>query len=277
MRYGIVTANLGEYADPRVAVRLAVAAEAAGWEAFFVWDHLGFVWGAPSGDPWVILSAVAASTTRLKLGLSLTPLARRRPHVVANAMTSLDLLSGGRAIFGAGLGGVPDEFTAFGESDEATRRAAMLDEGLMILDGLWSDETVSHRGQYYAVEGVSLAPLPLQRPRIPIWIGGEGAPALRRAARWDGWLAPATSHDGTPTMAKSPERIAEMVATIRRHRTTTAPFEVAIDGYSEAGDPALPRAYQAAGATWWLESIHGMRGTLGEMVARVEAGPPVPR
>jgi alkanesulfonate monooxygenase SsuD/methylene tetrahydromethanopterin reductase-like flavin-dependent oxidoreductase (luciferase family) len=277
MRYGIVTANLGEYADPRVAVRLAVAAEAAGWEAFFVWDHLGFVWGAPSGDPWVILSAVAASTTRLKLGLSLTPLARRRPHVVANAMTSLDLLSGGRAIFGAGLGGVPDEFTAFGESDEATRRAAMLDEGLMILDGLWSDETVSHRGQYYAVEGVSLAPLPLQRPRIPIWIGGESPPALRRAARWDGWLAPATSHDGTPTMAKSPKRIAEMVATIRHHRTATSPLEVAIDGYSETGDPALPCAYQAAGATWWLESIHGMRGTLSEMVARVEAGPPVPR
>ena len=150
----------------------------------------------------------------------------------------------------------------------------MLDEGLQILDGLWSGETVTHCGQHYAVEGVSLAPRPLQRPRIPIWIGGERAPALRRAARWDGWLAPATSHDGTPTMAKSPERIAEMVATIRRQRTTTAPFEVAIDGYSEAGDPALPRAYQAAGATWWLESIHGMRGTLGEMVARVKAGPP---
>jgi 50S ribosomal subunit-associated GTPase HflX len=78
-------------------------------------------------------------------------------------------------------------------------------------------------------------------------------------------------------MSKSPERVAEMVATIRRHRTTTAPFEVAIDGYSEAGDSTLPRAYQAAGATWWLESIHGMRGTLGEMLSRVEVGPPVPR
>jgi alkanesulfonate monooxygenase SsuD/methylene tetrahydromethanopterin reductase-like flavin-dependent oxidoreductase (luciferase family) len=169
---------------------------------------------------------------------------------------------------------VPDEFTAFGESDEATRRAAMLDEGLMILDGLWSDETVSHRGQYYAVEGVSLAPLPLQRPRIPIWIGGESPPALRRAARWDGWLAPATSHDGTPTMAKSPKRIAEMVAEVGRHRTTDAPFEVAVDGYSEAGDPTLARAYGAAGATWWLESIHDVRGPLDEMMARVKAGPP---
>jgi alkanesulfonate monooxygenase SsuD/methylene tetrahydromethanopterin reductase-like flavin-dependent oxidoreductase (luciferase family) len=275
MRYGIVTANLGEYADPRVAVSLARAAEAAGWEAFFVWDHLGFVWDTPSGDPWVILSAVAASTTRLKLGLSLTPLARRRPQVVANALASLDLLSGGRAIFGAGLGGVPEEFTAFGEPGDAKERAAMLDEGLHILDGLWSGETVTNRGRHYAVQGISLAPLPLQRPRIPIWIGGESPPALRRAARWDGWLAPATSHDGTPTMAKSPGRIAGMVDEIWRHRTTEAPFEVAIDGYSEPGDAGLTRAYGAAGATWWLESIHDVRGPLDEMMARVNAGPPV--
>ena len=274
MRYGIVTPNLGEYADPRVAIRLARAAEAAGWEAFFVWDHLGFVRGVPSGDPWVILSAVAACTRRLKLGLAVTPLARRRPQVVANAMTSLDLLSSGRAVFGAGLGGAPEEFTAFGEPADPKERAAMLDEGLRILDGLMSGETVTHRGRHYAVQGVSLALRPLQRPRVPIWIGGEGSPALRRAARWDGWLAPATSHDGTPTMAKGPGRIAEMVGEIRRHRTTDAPFEVAVDGYSVAADPALPRAYGAAGATWWLESINDARGPLDEVMARVKAGPP---
>jgi alkanesulfonate monooxygenase SsuD/methylene tetrahydromethanopterin reductase-like flavin-dependent oxidoreductase (luciferase family) len=273
MRYGIVAANLGEYADPRVALRLARAAEAAGWEAFFVWDHLGFVRGVPSGDPYVILSAVAALTTHLKLGLAITPLARRRPQVVANALASLDLLSGGRVVFGAGLGGVPEEFTAFGEPGDAKERAAMLDEGLQILDGLWSGETVTHRERHYSVQGVTLTPRPLQSPRIPIWIGGEGPPALRRAARWDGWLAPATSHDGSPTMAKGPERIAEMVAEIRRHRKTKAPFEVAIDGYSEAGDPGLPRAYGEAGATWWLESIQDARGPLDEMMARVKAGP----
>ena len=68
--------------------------------------------------------------------------------------------------------------------------------------------------------------------------------------------------------------MAEMVAEIRRYRTTEAPFVVAVDGYSESGDFGLPHTYGAAGATWWLESIHGMRGTLGEMMARVEAGPP---
>jgi alkanesulfonate monooxygenase SsuD/methylene tetrahydromethanopterin reductase-like flavin-dependent oxidoreductase (luciferase family) len=218
------------------------------------------------------LAAVAASTTRLKLGTAITPLARRRPQVVANALASLDVLSGGRMIFGAGLGGVTEEFTAFGDPGDAKERAARLDEGLMILDRLWSGVSVTHRGPHYAVEGVTLAPLPLQRPRVPIWIGGEGTPALRRAARWDGWLAPATNPDGT--MAKSPERIAEMVAEIQRHRTAGAPFEAAVDGYSESGDPTLPGAYGAAGATWWLESIHGMRGALEENMARIEAGPP---
>jgi alkanesulfonate monooxygenase SsuD/methylene tetrahydromethanopterin reductase-like flavin-dependent oxidoreductase (luciferase family) len=277
MRYGIVMSNLGDYADPRLAVCLARAAEGAGWESIFVWDHLGFAWGSPSSDPWISLSAAALSTTRLKLGTAITPLARRRPQVVANALGSLDLLSGGRMIFGAGLGGMTEEFTAFGEPGAAKERAAMLDEGLAILDRLWSGEIVTHHGQHYDVENVSLAPLPLQRPRIPIWIGGESPPALRRAARWDGWLAPTTSPDGRPIMDKDPERIAEMVAEIRRHRTTDAPFAVAVDGYSDSGDPTLPHAYEAAGATWWLESIQGMRGSLDEMVARVEAGPPEPR
>ena len=274
MRYGIVISNLGDHADPRVAVRLARAAEEAGWEAFFVWDHLGFVWGSPSSDPWISLSAVAVSTTHLKLGTAITPLARRRPQVVANALVSLDLLSGGRMIFGAGLGGVTEEFTAFGEAGAAKERAAMLDEGLTVLDRLWSGEMVTHHGQHYDVEKVSLAPLPLQRPRIPIWTGGESPPALRRAACWDGWLAPATSPDGTPTMGKDPGRIAEMVAEIRRHRATDAPFAVAVDGYSDPGDPTLPRAYESAGATWWLESIHGKRGSPEEMMVRLEAGPP---
>jgi len=274
MRYGIVVSNLDDQADPRLAIRLARAAEGAGWEAFFVWDHLGFVWGSPSSDPWITLSAVAVSTTRLKLGTAITPLARRRPQVVANALGSLDLLSGGRMIFGAGLGGMAEEFTAFGEPGVAKERAAMLDEGLAVLDRLWSGEMVTHHGLHYDVENVSLAPLPLQRPRIPVWIGGESPPALLRAARWDGSPAPATSPDGTPIMDKEPGRIAEMVAEIRRHRTMDAPFAVAVDGYSDPEDPTLPHAYQAAGATWWLESIHGMRGSLDEMIARVEAGPP---
>lgn len=276
MRHGIVIANIGEYADPREAVRLAQAAEAAGWEGFFVWDHLGFVWNAPSADPWIVLSAVAASTERLKVGTDVTPLARRRPHVVANSLASLDILSGGRVIFGAGLGGVAREFSAFGDPGDAKRRAAMLDEGLTILDRLMSGEKVSHHGRHYTVEGITLAPPPVQRPRVPIWIGGEAKPALRRAARWDGWLASAANLDGSIGMSKSPEKIEELATDILRHRTSDTPFDIALDGYSEPDTPEIPQSYAEAGATWWLESIHGRRGSPEEMLARVEAGPSKP-
>jgi hypothetical protein len=74
-------------------------------------------------------------------------------------------------------------------------------------------------------------------------------------------------------MAKTPGQIAEMVAAIYSRRVTDAPFEVAVDGYTEPDD-RLPRVYEEAGATWWLESIHGMRGGIEEMMARVRAGPP---
>jgi alkanesulfonate monooxygenase SsuD/methylene tetrahydromethanopterin reductase-like flavin-dependent oxidoreductase (luciferase family) len=131
VRYGIEITNLGDYADPRAVVRLARRAEASGWEGLFIWDHLGFVWGAPTGDPWIILSAVAASTARLTLGTAVTPLPRRRVQVVANELATLDLLSGGRAVFGAGIGGVPEEFTACSSSrpprsSPPSRRGALI-------------------------------------------------------------------------------------------------------------------------------------------------------
>ena len=181
MHYGIDVATLGDYANPRSVVPLAQAAEAAGWDGIFVWDHLAFAWGVPSGDPWVILAAVAQATSHLKIGTAITPLPRRRPHVLANTIATLDLLSAGRVILGAGLGGVPREFTAFGEEDNPRERAQRLDEGLDLLNRLWAGEPVTHTGAHYTVENVTLAPLPVQRPRVPIWIGGESRPALRRA------------------------------------------------------------------------------------------------
>src|SRR5437870_1322313 len=149
MRYGLCVANIGTYADPRTAARLAAAAEAAGWEAFFVWDHLGFVWDGDTGDPWMVLTAAAAATSTLVVGTAVTPVPRRRLQVLASQVATLDLMSGGRTIFGAGTGGVKREFSAFGEPDDARLRAAMLDEGLDVLNRLWSGEDVTHRGMHY--------------------------------------------------------------------------------------------------------------------------------
>lgn len=273
MNYGVDVVTLGDYADPRLVVKLAQAAEAAGWQGLFVWDHLAFAWGVPSGDPWVILAAVAQATKHLKIGTAVTPVPRRRPQVLANAIATLDLLSEGRVIFGAGLGGVSQEYSAFGEEDEAVHRARQLDEGLEILDRLWTGEKVAHRGVWYTVNDVTLAPLPLQLPRVPVWIGGDSRPALRRAARWDGWVT--GGDDEECRMVKTPEQVVEKVAYINQHRSVSQSFDVALTGCSQPSDGCLTRDFAAAGVTWWLESLHGSRGPFDELITRVMAGPAV--
>jgi probable F420-dependent oxidoreductase len=261
VRYGVCLANIGTYSDPRTSVRVACAAEEAGWEAVFVWDHLAFVWGPPAADPWVVLTAVAAATERVRIGTAVTPVARRRPHLLAQTVASLDVFSGGRVIFGAGLGGSESEFGRFGEPTDATVRAAMLDEGLGVLRELWSGEQVNYHGEHYTVDGVTLAPRPVQ-DRVPIWIGGNRKPSLRRAARWDGWLADSADPTG---MTLSPEDVARSIDVIGRGDG----YDVAVLGQSDRGDPA---AYADAGATWWLENLHDMRGSPEEILALVQAG-----
>jgi alkanesulfonate monooxygenase SsuD/methylene tetrahydromethanopterin reductase-like flavin-dependent oxidoreductase (luciferase family) len=269
MRYGIEVIPFGDYSDPRAVVRLAQAAEAAGWEAIAIWDHLLFPYGA--GDPWVTLAAVAQATTRLKLITAVAPLPRYRPHVLARTLTALDILSAGRVIFGTGLGVAFDQ-APFGDPTDAPTLAAMLDEGLDVLSGLWSGESVTHHGRFYQVEDAQLVPTPAQRPRIPVWIGGDSPAALRRAARWDGWVIGTINEQCQIT--KPPERLAAQVAVLRSHRADDAPCDVAVDGVSSPGDHELVREYAEAGATWWLEAIFGARGSDDEMLARISAGPP---
>jgi probable F420-dependent oxidoreductase len=263
MRHGLLVANVGTYSDPRNVVRVGVAAEAAGWEALFVWDHLAFAWGPPAADPWVTLAAVASSTSRLLIGTAVTPVARRRPHVLAHAVATLDVLSGGRVIFGGGLGGVASEFSLFRDEDNARLRAEKLDEGLDLLRRLWAGERVEHHGRHYSIAGVALAPLPLQQP-LPIWIGGNSPRALQRAARFDGWIADTADPE---RMTVSPDELADKIAAIGRDDN----FDVAVHGYSDVADL---RAYGEGGATWWLEDLHDMRASPADILTRVAAGPP---
>lgn len=272
VRFGLSVATLGDFGDPRFVMRLAQKAEAAGWEALFVWDHLAYAWGVPAGDPWVILSAVATRTRRLLIGTAVTPLPRRRLQVLAQTLVTLDRLSEGRLVLGVGLGGVGAEYAAFGEPEDAWVRANMLDEGLPLLDRLLCGETVSYAGAHYTLQGVSLQPRPWQQPRLPIWVGGESAPALRRAARYDGWVFAAD--DESATNVKSPQQVERMVAGLMQERAGAQPFAVAMTAVSAPRDGELVASYAAAGVTWWLESIHGLRGSQEEMDARVAAGPP---
>jgi alkanesulfonate monooxygenase SsuD/methylene tetrahydromethanopterin reductase-like flavin-dependent oxidoreductase (luciferase family) len=273
MKYGIDLINAGHFADPRHAVEIAQAAEASGWDGLFLWDALAFIWNGASGDPWVTLAAVAASTEKLIIGTAVTPVPRRRPQVLAQHLVSLDLLSRGRTVFGAGIGGVAEEFKEFGQPFELKAAAAMLDEGLDVITGLWTGEPLSHHGDHYTVENVTFKPRPVQRPRIPIWIGGESRPAMRRASRWDGWIIGSANEHGHLT--RTPAQLERELAFVTSHRTdASAPFDVAIGGQSEPGDLTMVREFEKAGATWWNESIHQMRATPEALLARVKAGPP---
>jgi alkanesulfonate monooxygenase SsuD/methylene tetrahydromethanopterin reductase-like flavin-dependent oxidoreductase (luciferase family) len=271
--------NLRQYGDPAVLVGLAVDAEAAGWDGFFVWDHILHRRTEPEPvvDPWIVLAACAVRTQRIRLGTLLTPVARRRPWKLAREVATLDQLSGGRAVLGAGLGAPRhDEFEAFGEEGDDRRRAARLDEGLDVLAGLLSGEPFSHRGDSYALDEMRFLPAPPAARRVPIWIGGNwpNPRPFRRAARWDGVVP-----EKVGGQLVSPDDLRELVAFVGEERAASGrdgSFDFVAAGFTDGPDDAgvaTTAAYAEAGATWWLERFHPSRGSVEDARRRIVAGP----
>lgn len=217
-------APFDELADARLLADLALRAEGLGWDGFFLWDHVDY--RAPVRailDPWVVMGAIATVTERIRIGPMITPPARRRVHKLARETVTLDRLSGGRLIFGAGLGSDNSgEFTRFGEEADAKARAALLDEGLAQLASYWAGE---------------FEPRPVQQPRIPVWIAARwpNRRPVRRAARWDGLF---------PIDLPGPGALAELAAELPRDR----PFDLVVT--NPPGEDLAP--WEAAGATWCL-------------------------
>ena len=278
MRYGVFVPNFGLFGDAATLAGLAATAEEAGWDGFFIWDHIQFDSQNPANvvDPWVALAAVATGTTRLRIGTLMTPIARRRPWKLARETVSIDQLSHGRLVVGAGLGFPPEaEFELFGEEPDARVRAAKLDEGLSVLDGLWSGRPFSFKGEHFRVGTTQFLPTPVQQPRPPVWIAGwwpNRAP-FRRAARWDG-VFPELVGGARP----SPEDLRDILAFIDDRRESSAPFDAVIGGYTpcdRASAADIVEPYGLAGATWWLERLDPDRGLdRGDVIARIKGGPP---
>lgn len=269
MRFGIAAPNWGACGDPRFAAELASAAEEAGWDGYFVWDGLIVRKDPPPvHDPWVILAAVAGATERVRIGTCIAVVPRYKPHLLAMRLASLDILSGGRMTLGVGLGdtGARRSFEAFGEPADPRTRAEMLDEGLDLIVRLWSGEEVVHRGKHYVVDGFALTATPLQKPRIPIWVGGDSAPAIRRAARWDGWIGP----DANPLDTR-PQDVSDVGRRLQEAGAREESFDIAWAGRSASSDGDLVGRYGANGATWWIEVLLGEREAVA---ARVAEGPP---
>jgi alkanesulfonate monooxygenase SsuD/methylene tetrahydromethanopterin reductase-like flavin-dependent oxidoreductase (luciferase family) len=249
MRRAIFVAPFDELSDPRAVAELGAAAEARGFDGFFVWDHVRY--SPPTrevADPWVVLSAVACATERLELGPLVTPLSRRRIHKLARETVTLDRLSRGRLVLGAGLGSDHHgEFERFEEVVAPRERARLLDAGLERLVAYWDGE---------------FEPPPYRRPRIPIWLAARwpNRRPVRRAARWDGVF---------PIELPGPDALAELLAEIDAQRGTGAgPFDVVVT--EPAG--ADPGPWAAAGATWLLTGF-SQTPTLREVREAIDAGP----
>jgi alkanesulfonate monooxygenase SsuD/methylene tetrahydromethanopterin reductase-like flavin-dependent oxidoreductase (luciferase family) len=262
MRHGVFMPIFDELADPATLARLATRAEDRGWDGMFLWDHV--MYRPPVRavtDPWIALAAMAVATERIELGPMVTPLARRRPWIVARQAVALDRLSGGRLILGLGLGldASGGELSRFGEETDDRRRAAMLDEGLDLLAGLLSGEAFDHRGEHYQARDVRFLPGPARPGGLPIWLAGRWPHRrpIERALRHDGLFLIDT--DGPADLAGITERAAGLGRA----------FDIVVEGLpGEATD-----GWAAAGATWWLAGFDAFDVTVASVEAAIDAGP----
>lgn len=274
MKYGFVL----PYGDARTAADLAQAAEAAGWDGFFVWEA---VWG---WDAWVMLAAAATRTERIRLGTMITPLSRMRPWNLASETVTLDHLSGGRVILSVGLGAVDTGFEAFGEVTERKTRAELLDEGLDILTGLWHGQPFNYDGKHYRLKETRFypPPPPIQQPRIPIWVVGAWPhmKSMRRVLRYDG-LLPNVMDDNNQHIQMTPDHVRDMKRFVDANRSTVTPFDIVVEGKTPGDDreqaPRVIKPWIDAGATWWLEAMWEVLDQVDRLtpaLTRIRQGPP---
>ena len=266
MKHGLFFPAFDVLSDARLVADVAREAEDAGWDGVFLWDHL--LYAAPVeqiADPWITLTAVALATSRVEIGLMVTPLSRRRPAIVARQAVTIDRLSGGRLILGFGLGddGEVREMSALGEEADPKARAVRLDEALRVLTGLLSGEELAHNGSHYTADGVRFLPTPARTGGIPIWLAARypNRAPMRRAARYDGLFTIELSE---------PEQVTAVRETLAAERGDLAGFDVVCQGLPGVD----PRPWEAAGATWWLTQCGPYRMDIGEVRRIVAAGPP---
>jgi probable F420-dependent oxidoreductase len=172
---------------PQEQFALARRVDELGFDSLWTGDHVSF--HNPLYESLTLLASYAGITSRVKLGVGVYLLALRQPTVAAKITSTLDVLSGGRLIFGVGVGGEnPKEFEACGIP--LGERGARVTEGIDVVRRLWRDAPASFKGRFTQFEDVSIDPKPVQKPAPPIWIGGRSDAALQRAGRQgDGWVS----------------------------------------------------------------------------------------
>jgi probable F420-dependent oxidoreductase len=199
MNVGVVFPQVEIGPDPRAIADYAQAVEALGYTHILVFDHvLGANPERPGGwkgpytyrhafhEPFVLFGFLAAATQRIGLVTGILILPQRQSALVAKQAAAVDVLSAGRLRLGVGVGWNAVEFESLGE--DFSNRGKRVEEQITLMRALWTKDLVTFRGQWHRVSDAGINPLPVQRP-IPIWMGGESEPVMRRAARLaDGWM-----------------------------------------------------------------------------------------
>jgi len=163
-------------------------------------------------EPLAALNFLAGCTQKIRLGTHVLILPYRNPVLTAKMLSTLDVLSGGRLILGAGVGWMEEEFQALG-LDTYAQRGAVTDEYIQLFKELWTKDDPVFQGEHYQLSGTGFMPKPVQKPHPPIWIGGHTNPAIRRAAKYgDGWMPIGLR----PPAILEPEELAEKITRLRR-------------------------------------------------------------
>lgn len=274
MNHGLWLWNSGEV-EVAELVELGVAAEAAGWDGVFVSDSLPY---DSYPDPWVVLAGVASRTDEVRLGTWVVPVPRREPWQVAQDVATLDRLSGGRVIVGAGLGNA-DDYDAYGTPSDPPSLGDRLDESLEVIDALWTGDPVDHDGEHFTLAGAEVHPTPVQEPRVPVLAGcwWPNKKPLHRGARWDGimpfWVS-LTDADAGPRGEEatgSPEE--ELRAVVEYyHSITDDPGEVLVPTVPTDDPEGYVETCAALGVTWVLAT--DVDPGTDEGRARIREGPP---
>jgi probable F420-dependent oxidoreductase len=205
---GLAFVNPAPDITPDFAQRMARKTEEAGLHSFWINDRINY----DNLEPLAVVSAAAAVTRRIKIGTSVLLVPLRSPVLLAKTLASIDFISGGRLILGAGLGNRRDDYDAVEIPFE--RRGARLAESIHLMKRLWREEKVSHSGNFFHVEDLSVGPRPVQ-PSIPIWLGGSADSVLRRTARLaDGFMCGSSGWQNFPALW---EKIASNAAGIGRN------------------------------------------------------------
>lgn len=253
MHLGLFGLNTAACADPATAVDVARRAELLGFESLWVGEHVVLpdprVPPSPLGprqpvvDPLIVLSYLAAVTSRVRLGTGIIILPQRNPVVLAKELASLDLVSAGRLLFGLGVGYLEPEFAAVGVPFADRGRRA--DEYLEAMQALWSSEAPAFSGRYASFAGVDAHPRPVQQP-LPVLVGGASAPAYRRAVeRAHGWygfgLDPEATAASLDALADAGRRYQRPEALGRLEITITPPVNVGRDQRTAYADLGVDR------------------------------------